>query len=497
MTSFGFVVLGERDQQGILMSSAKRLRVEVDWKVGDIIPSLQCAIAGSLRPLVLRHLLASMRVAVNEENLSTDSLKAALAIFELLPKETPLDTEFWSTQPGIELVDALSCDRLPSTQGSNYSQLDLEVASEAFNTPFVKQAEIAGPLVEYLNSCCKAWYKGRQYSPYVSLCGPSLIAKSRTSLQVIDWGVFVFSICVRRAKSTGFPRRNKYVSSLLEGSINEKVLTHDCCGLLIVCLRMLTRWLEKRDVHTPLNELTHEWLAHQTDEFWLDVVTAVEQISPHQGSKDARETHYLALMLVEYRGFEVALQSRISVTTNTRRPDTLRVLFAFDEPARLMELDAYEESKLTKFDYLRRSLRIFPESCGLFALLCDTHSSISSLVPPSGKDNSLRACPPGVELFDPFWELDTVDIWPQCADPLKVSDLELITVYSIFGRPGFHAIVQAVNGATELLPLLMSKLVTDPTLTLITTNDALAVLGARTSLHVAAACKASAMLCSR
>ena len=72
----------------------------------------------------------------------------------------------------------------------------------------------------------------------------------------------------------------------------------------------------------------------------------------------------------------------------------LRVLFAFNEPAGLMELDAYEDSKLTKFHYLRRSPRIFPESCGLFALLCDTHIRVypSTLATPAGKDNSLKAC---------------------------------------------------------------------------------------------------------
>ena len=474
---------------------SKRRRVEANFKLKSLAKLVRAAIADEAMIDMIVHCFTILDVRLTLENLSGVALESALSLLEALPENTVLNREFWRTDSGQEIIRALSGEVLPSSQSSTASELDVVVSQEAFGVGFERQSTIVAPLVRYLNSCAPAWSTTVQYSPCVTVCNGSMLAKTRTILEIVAYGVFVFSICLRRPKSTGYPPRSAAVAGMLESHVSDKQdLMRDCCGLLIVSLQALTAWLKAQDLQTPLTDLTRAWLAHQTPEFWATVVARVSLICSVTGDKGKREQEYSKLM------DEASVEFRKTLTTlanvNADRPEHLRVLFAFDEPSQLSKVDFTVSSKMTRFDYLRRSFRIFPPGSGILAVLSDTNSTVATLAPPSSKDPSLRAADPGVTLFAPFWQLATIDVWPKCRGNLTVRELEKLVNYSVYGRPGFHAIAQSEKGAATLLNVLMAKLVTDSSLNAISQNDALAVIGARTSLNVAASCQASSTLCS-
>jgi len=274
--------------------------------------------------------------------------------------------------------------------------------------------------------------------------------------------------------------------------VSKEELMRDCCGLSIVALQALTTWLQSQDSQTPLAELTRAWLSYQTPDFWETVVSKIELLPVDDGNKAARELNYIAQMTRAVAEFKSVLcRLSVGLPSEIVRPDNLSVVYAFDEPHQLSRFDYHAKTRMTKFDYLRRSFRIFPERAGIMAVLTDTNSQIAAIAPPSSKDVSLRATEPGVKLFPPYWQLNTIDVWPACRGPLTVGQVEQLSTYSMFGRPAFYAIAQSEYGAQTLLTVLKAKLVLDPTLGKITREDALAVIGTRTSLHVTASCQAS------
>ena len=459
----------------------------------DLIDGLQPTVNGSPSTDRVFSILTLSDANVSVKKLTPNSMRNALLATQGIPEDTVLNSEFWLGSVGRPIFLALVGESLPNSQSSNVSELDHAIAQSAFARNFERRNEIVVPILKYLDSCASAWDKANHYSACVFLSNSSMMAKSRSVSEMAEFGVFVFTICLRRAESTGFPPRLTRVADMLELTNDKVESTRNCCGLLIVCLELLTDWLKSKAANGPLETLSRNWRDYQTSQFWDEIVERVAQMTAIEGDKVQRELHYYALMEKQCQLFQEALRKRaVSQRSTEVRLKCLKVIFAFDEPSQLR--DTREDNRFKKLDYLRRAFRIFPQQSGLLGVFSDTNSSVAALAPPKSKDVSLRAVLPGVELFPPFWQLATIDVWPRCREPLTVGEVQELVNYSMFGRPGFHAIAQAENGPASLLHLLQAKLVTNHSLDKLEQADALAVIGARTSLHVAASCQASSIL---
>jgi hypothetical protein len=105
-------------------------------------------------------------------------------------------------------------------------------------------------------------------------------------------------------------------------------------------------------------------------------------------------------------------------------------------------------------------------------------------------------------MFPVFWWLPTMDVWPECSSYHIVGELEHARLFSVYGRPGFHAyFVNApkdkIQDAESFLILLLEAKIAGRNDKLELTQDASSVLGAvgvRTALTVTASCKVASEL---
>ena len=439
----------------------------------------------------LIHGLYISNLIVKEERLKKRLVGKALDLLKKVEGKTIISKSFWRTKQGSEIATILRGDMLDTWKDVP----DFETSMDAFSVEYQRVGEIAGPLVAYLDSCAVMWRKDKHYSCNVTICNASMTGKSRAVLKVTDWGVFVFSICLRSLKSKGYPPRSTAICDLFILTKDNRCVMRDCVGILIACVKRLVAWLKNQDMLSQSQPgLAEAWLDQQTPNFWLAVAQEARAMTTAAGNMEQQETTYEAQLSRALRPLKEILEQVRQLPCNMTPPGCLKILFSFDEPGALLGLHPDLSSRVTCFDILRRSLRILPHGAGLIAVFTDTSSNVSKLAAPFGKDSSLRANQTGINLFSRFWQLASMDTWPMCKKPLTVGQLEQLEVYSIFGRPGFHAITLS-GGALTLLPTLKSKLVCDHEDGVISEEDALAVIGALTSLNVAASSKASASLC--
>ena len=457
-------------------------------------------------------ILEATELQLDISNLTEETVAKLSSILSDIPGSQQMDYEFWKSANGARIKECLSGNVTSNSQESFLSEESNETVAAAFSVNFEKDSKITLPLLKYLAECAKKWSRSYYYSPYTIICNASMMGKSRTILQATLGGVFTFSICLRSRDSTGHPARCMPVASMLENpDSSPEALFYNSCMLLVTCVKKLTEWLSvrtrsrKSDSVESVADLALEWYKHQTESFWQEVVAGCKShVEVVDGSRAVIEDNFISSMKREVEKLHHILdQVYQSFETPKLSAPGLAVLFAFDEPGTLFKVEIGNSIRSRRFNILRRSFRIIPDDSSMFVVLSDTNSRVAQLVPPKAHDPSKRATIPSCELFPPYWQLASIDVWPECHTVQNAVEVQKIQRYSIFGRPGFHAYAKSTQGSTKLIPLLRSKLIKSSSLdngvgegSLVSQEEALAVMGARTSLNVAASCRASSTLCS-
>jgi hypothetical protein len=281
---------------------------------------------------------------------------------------------------------------------------------------------------------------------------------------------------------------------------------------IVVCLEALFEFVRAHSGHS-LIELTQAWAANQTvtqdgnvaAAFWEDIIKKTNSAEVHVGNSNAmvvegRET----IDFGSLEGKALTVQSGLEFLLKSRYPETsnrlAKTIFFFDEAAQLVDTRS-SIAPWTRFQILRRSLRVLGGNKSCFAFFTDTVSTISNFAPSTRWERSSRLTNPvGMKLFPPFWWLPTMDVWPGTRDDhLKVCEWEHPIGYFRFGRPAYFAYLgpnpeqreDVAPNAKKLLGLVANKLMNVlPSLQGdVTFDQALAILGVRTTLSVTASCQ--------
>ena len=338
---------------------------------------------------------------------------------------------------------------------------------------FDKVPFVAGGYVSlfrrHVASCALGWNdSGAYYSPFLAMINSSMTGKSRLALEMCNFGVFVFPICLRKDKDRRMrPPRTPYIADWatassvpLDKARDLYPFTNQGCVLFHRCLELLDLWLLNQlpslsptvSTATPLNltqvpnqqpksvkELATQWAEHlqeNGDAFWADVMQTMESnrsvypeaLSPPITLTTPIDPATARSIADAWRPKTETVKQRISKKLLLLDPcygkgadadSRLQILFFIDEArqfARLSERDRSDDL----FVWFRRSIRCLPFNFGsgkpaltphIFCVVTDTTSSISNLSPALSDDESLRSLVEGFLLFEPFFLLKTQDLW--------------------------------------------------------------------------------------
>jgi hypothetical protein len=347
--------------------------------------------------------------------------------------------------------------------------------------------------------------KSGYIAPYTSLVTSSMMGKSRLMKEVATHIPTVY-ICLRKGdRSYGYPKQTPNLADWFSQgalSLADKKMTQDyffCFptlkyGLfLLVTIKKLVHWIENGNILNPIEKGSmHEfgWLweffAEPSNEetlgrFWEDVMESIaKEFCEHSTGKKAH-TYIVNLFRTQIKS---AMQSfKRCLSLNENDPDSLTLLFMFDEARVLCEIEAMDgapivdelrvptdtaadlvnrssrsnpddervdpKASFSNFRALRRALRFASASdpTGIFAVLTDTNSRITNFQPPSWLDNSGRVPglpKPGEHQFPPIFTFTSIDANSRMyndvlstSSPEKVADPERLLK---FGRVGWYSV---------------------------------------------------------
>jgi hypothetical protein len=262
-------------------------------------------------------------------------------------------------------------------------------------------------------------------------------------------GVFLFYICLRPTASAGYwpPRTPSIADWATTKNMDLLSYTTQTCALLQECFQQLHDWLERHKLPSPdelqepqqyrLRQLAEGWYNHVEEnsvDFWGRVTDSIKKaeygkvtFTPH--GDDVRKAHDIAAYwrqtfispLMEQIGTSLANHG-ISSHLGERR---LTYLFVVDEAKELQLASGQRD----RFAWFRRALTALPYVKGnelAFAIVTDTTSRVANFTPASPLDPSFRVRDPleKKELFSPCSVADSVDVWWQSCNRLRLDDRE-------------------------------------------------------------------------
>ncbi len=332
---------------------------------------------------------------------------------------------------------------------------------------------------------------------------PSGSGKTRLVVELGRQRMFVFYICLRSAESTGFPRRsevsdylasNVFLSDPLEAEKKWQTFITQCFVSLVQHLASLNGKVEKPAVF-------HDWISRQLKE--------------HRNKRKIGEEFWQSIVQLDVTNVnmqDMASQYKSLAKKLELHPDP--VVFIFDEARVLLQDPQDFSGTITRpndFRLLRRALRCSADSmkltdeCFLFALTLDTYSLLINFSPSDRYDDSLRLTLAKVRLYQPFWFVDSFDIFSKVnspsidlfvelanytADSVDIVKLNTFLV-ALFekGRPLWHAPLHLNEGSDlyKAVDLACCKLIAQSSTELKdkpTSDQLLAILTIRLCLFV-------------
>ena len=395
-------------------------------------------------------------------------------------KGTILNASFWASAAGKSLLSIF-----PSEPDHEHHLVSTS-SDEAFKTPYQKQDTIPSALLDFAERCLSLWNADEYYSPYAAVINASMTGKSRAFAQLPEEGIFVFRICFQKPGSLNSPARSPHIADwFVDRSAPSQRLY---AAFIVAALDKLSSFVEANYSDELIN-LTTRWYECQDEEFWKEV-TAQAELYDRQEPIDEGGTEAVDGMPsigfgnLPLKAFHALEYFKAHVKHKMRR-SVCRVLFFFDEASALTTL---VNGGPTRFQVLRRALRVLKGSHSCFAFFTDTISKIANFAPAATWERSFQILKDGLKLFPPFWWLPTMDVWPDTkGSHFTVAELEQPECFFRYGRPGYYAFwrtQQYVAGAIKIIDILSRKLLSETKGKDITLEQALAILGVRVALTV-------------
>ena len=438
-----------------------------------------------------------------------------------------LDAAFWSSEAGLKVlavfpVKAKEHDRVFPAHYSN-------LAHDAFQVEYQKADTIPLSIILFAHWCLSNWNHQIYYSLYAAVVNASMIGKSRAFAQLASLGIFVFTISFQSESSANLPPRSVIIADWLskgDCSSDHEVCKAQYAAFLVVAMERLLAFVKANITgNFSLAQLAEHWAGLQRVEgqgFWKGIIDDVAT-SYSDGTRELsiNETNAMVVDGAKKRKLPghaefgklglraAAAQDELKKLLSSRYPesgDTLvKTIFFFDEAAELASQDT-AVGQWTRFQVLRRSLRVLSGSNCCFAFFADTVSKISNFAPATRWERSSRLTVVGLKLYPAFWWLPTMDVWPEArGGTLTLRQWEHPFGYFRFGRPAYFAHLGANPEAREVsaeardsLDLLGNKLMdaVPAERNSVTPEQALAILGVRTTLTVTASCHLAKTLTS-
>ncbi|CAG8717388.1 1410_t:CDS:2, partial [Funneliformis mosseae] len=265
--------------------------------------------------------------------------------------------------------------------------------------------------MRFINKCSHKYEtKDDYYAPYATLTQASDTGKSKL-LQKTAEIVFIIYCCLRDSNTSGYPFRSHIANSLISKFEDERDASFTFLAYLCACIQ--------KNIESRMTKIKHELIrkSNNDDEFIKEVEKYV---------------------------------------TQRTRQTSVECLFAFDESRTLINNKAGKE---TLFYHFCHDLKFLPKGTGIFAIFTDT---ISNFAPAAHLDPSKRVAGTGSRLYEPFYLLDTIDIY---TDSKELPTLEesknpqhMLVWKALVGHWKINA--QKIN-ITEALAILGTRLCID------------------------------------
>ena len=149
----------------------------------------------------------------------------------------------------------------------------MSATKRAFDVPYQDKGVLAN-LLEKMEDCRSRWSEkekceksDRLYSPYIPIVQASMMGKTRMFFALPQANVFVFYICLREAKSSGYPSSIPELTTALTGPCSEGFYS----AFLLAALDALNRF---KGTFRGCNISVFEaWFSHQQrSEFWAEII---------------------------------------------------------------------------------------------------------------------------------------------------------------------------------------------------------------------------------
>jgi hypothetical protein len=246
----------------------------------------------------------------------------------------------------------------------------------------------------YLNRKHKTWKGNNHYIPYSTIFQSSGYGKSRLIKEMAK-DIPTIYICLRDAKSTGYPLRTNVGADLFERVLRDLKVGDEWKFLYVLqnAIQCFQEELKLISCNNNINNINEELWNRQMDiEFCNKVWTEVQKRSANWNSIE----------------FKDVIDS-VDFLTNENSNDDVCFLLCIDE-ARVL-ISPTNRCNISPFRLFRRALRKVRWN-GFFTLLLDTLSRISNFAPPKLIDPSSRDTTDlSFELFYPYFRLTTMDIF--------------------------------------------------------------------------------------
>ena len=330
-----------------------------------------------------------------------------------------------------------------------------------------------------------------------------MTGKSRLIQQLAQEGVFCMHLCLRKPGSAGYPERTASVCDWILGQCSSEVdFEKQLMAFHYFALNKFNRWLKEKIEEMDeisLKDLAIAWQEEQNN-LWPDIVSDV--------LKKVEIVGDIEDLFVVYNDKLTKCCKKIAdILSPYASLEEITVVFSWDEASALLHPDLAFIS-LSRFHFLRRAIQTFPRSehCILFTVVTDTSSKISNFAPSMRLEPSGRGRAKGSKLFEPFWSIATLDVWPECFDYFSLGHLSDPEFYSIFGRPAFNAIFETCQNKTVARDYLFGILTQKLTFNLESDvtkaaaakanffNAAIAVLAVRVALDVSSSSRLASNL---
>ena len=376
-----------------------------------------------------------LSLKIDEDRVTIPMANEYIGTIDYITDDLGITEDILSSHVGQKLVN---CFPRMTTPHSNHRNTAIEevLFEESFRIPYNRRGRGAQWLLRHIEHCLSIYDESVYYSPYVAVINSSMTGKSRMFAEIIKSGIFVINICFQN-NADSYPLRSPVVANwLIQASTTEAMIG----AFLVCCVERLVQWLSDRATLDWAHAAIDFDEYHRTETFWKEVTGAAVRMAE----------------MAEFKRFEGRMTKALESLSNleetiTKQPHSgnLRIVFFFDE-ARDLVGNRFEDKpgEVTRFHLVRRCMRNLLPSHGrkaVFGCFADTLSRVSNFAPPERINPSMRVAPTGKNLFPPFWWLPCMDVWSDCGKEHTVETLSDMTMFSIFGRPAYHAYVLAVT----------------------------------------------------